>query len=106
MLEVNFAGMIEGWQKAGVHVEDWVWESHEAAETTVYGDLTPKVAIEPNVPVHSCSDDNNIGERLLQEHITLGEAYQGQAAPIVERRVVQAGVRLAMILNQVASTAR
>jgi hypothetical protein len=106
MLEVNFAGMIEGWQKAGVHVEDWVWESHEAAETTVYGDLTPKVAIEPNVPVHSCSDDNNIGERLLKEHITLGEAYQGQAAPVVERRVEQAGVRLAMILNQAASTAR
>ncbi|MGA2428326.1 MAG: S1/P1 nuclease [Candidatus Acidiferrum sp.] len=106
MLEATFGGMIEGWQKAGVHVDDWAWESHEDAETTVYGDLTPKVAIEPNVAVHSCADDNNIGERMLHEHVVLGEAYQGQAAPVVERRVEQAGVRLAMILNEAAKTAR
>jgi hypothetical protein len=106
MLEATFGGMIEGWQKAGVHVDDWAWESHEDAETTVYGDLAPKVAIEPNVAVHNCSDDDNIGERMLHEHIMLGEAYQGQAAPVVERRVEQAGVRLAMILNEAAKTAR
>src|SRR6202521_4459235 len=67
ILESKFGGAIEGWQKAGIHVDDWVWESHEFAETTVYGDLTPKVAIEPNMPVHSCTDDNNIGERLLHQ---------------------------------------
>jgi hypothetical protein len=74
------------------------------AEANVYGPLSPKVAIEPNVPVHSCTDDNNIGGRLLQEHITAGEAYQAQAAPIVERRIAQAGVRLAMVLNDAAKT--
>ncbi len=101
-LEQSFAGAMEGWQKAGIHPDDWVWESHELAESTVYGDLTPKVAIEPAVPVHSCTDDNNIGERTLGQHIKVGEAYQEQAAPVVERRVAQAGVRLAMILNQAA----
>jgi S1/P1 Nuclease len=105
MLEGTLAGSIEAWQKAGIHVDDWVWESHEYAESTVYGGLTPKIAIEPNVPVHSCTDDNNIGQRILHQHITAGEAYQAQSAPVVERRVTQAGVRLAMILNDAAKSA-
>jgi hypothetical protein len=105
-LETTFGGEIEGWQKAGIHVDEWVWESHEFAETSVYGGLTPKVAIEPDVPVHSCTDDNNIGERLLHQHIMVGEPYQEQGAPVVERRVEQAGVRLAMILNEATKTAR
>jgi hypothetical protein len=104
MLETTFGGAIAGWQKAGIHVDDWLWESHEFAETTVYGDLTPKVAIEPNMPVNSCTDDNNIGERLLHQHIMAGQAYQAEAAQVVERRVAQAGVRLAMILNDAAKT--
>jgi S1/P1 Nuclease len=104
MLEGTFAGSIEAWQKAGIHVDDWVWESHEYADSTVYAGLAPKIAIEPNVPVHSCTDDNNIGQRLLHQHIMAGEAYQEEAAPVVERRVAQAGIRLAMILNDAAKT--
>ena len=104
MLEGTFAGSIEGWQKAGIHVDDWVWESHQYADSTVYAGLAPKIAIEPNVPVHSCTDDNNIGQRLLHQHIMAGEAYQEEAAPVVERRVAQAGIRLAMVLNDAAKT--
>jgi hypothetical protein len=100
MLEQAFGGEVEGWQKAGIRVDQWAWESHDLAETAAYGALSPKIRIEPNVPVHSCTEDNNIGERLLLEHITAGEAYQEQAAPVVERRLAQAGVRLAMILNE------
>jgi hypothetical protein len=101
-----FASSIEAWQKAGIHVDDWVWESHEYAESTAYGGLTPKVSIEPNVAVASCTDDNNIGQRLLHQHIAAGEAYQQQAAAVVERRVAQAGIRLALILNDAAKTQR
>jgi hypothetical protein len=104
MLLGTFAGSIEAWKKAGIHVDDWVWESHEYAESTAYGALMAKVAIEPNVPVHSCTDDNNIGERLLHQHITAGDGYQQQAAPVVERRVAQAGTRLALILNDAGRT--
>lgn len=99
-LDALFAADTEGWQKAGVHVEDWVWEGYDFGESVVYGDLTPKIAIEPNVPVHSCSDDNNIGERLLHQNIVAGEPYQEKAAPVAERRIAQGGVRLAMILNE------
>jgi hypothetical protein len=99
-LDAQFAADIEGWQKAGIHVDDWVWEGYDFAESVVYGDLTPKIAIEPNVAVHSCSDDNNIGERLLRQNIVAGETYQEKAAPVTEKRIAEGGVRLAMILNE------
>ena len=101
-LESKFAADIEGWQKAGIRVDDWAWESFDDAEATVYGNLIPKIAVEPNVPVRSCSDDNNIGERLLKQHIVAGAIYQEAAAPVVEERITQAGVRLALILNEAA----
>jgi hypothetical protein len=103
-LDAQFAADIEGWQKAGIHVDEWVWEGYDFAENVVYGDLTPKVAIEPNVVLHSCSDDNNIGERLLHQNITAGEAYQEKAASVTEKRIAEGGVRLAMILNEAAKT--
>ena len=103
-LDAQFAADIEGWQKAGIHVDEWVWEGYDFAENVVYGDLTPKVAIEPNVVVHSCSDDNNLGERLLHQNITAGEAYQEKAASVTEKRIAEGGVRLAMILNEAAKT--
>jgi hypothetical protein len=103
-LDAQFTTDIEGWQKAGIHVEDWVWEGFDFAESVVYGDLTPKIAIEPNVAVHSCSDDNNIGERLLHQNIVAGEAYQEKAAPLAEKWIAEGGVRLAMILNEAAKT--
>jgi len=103
-LDAQFSAEIDGWQKAGVHLDDWAWEGFDFAENAVYGNLTPKIAIEPNVPVHSCSDDNNIGERLLRQNITAGDGYQEKAAPVVEKRLAQAGVRLAMILNDAAKT--
>jgi hypothetical protein len=83
-------------------VEDWAWESHERAEKNVYEPLNPKIAIEPQVTVHSCTDDNNIGTRLLALHLAAGAAYQEQAAPVVEEQIAKAGVRLAMILNDTA----
>jgi hypothetical protein len=104
-LEGMFAAEIEGWKKAGIRVEEWAWESHDLAETAAYGNLTPKIAIEPNARVRSCADDNNIGERLLHQDIMAGKAYQEKAARVVEERIAQAGVRLAMLLNEAAKTA-
>jgi hypothetical protein len=54
--------------------------------------------------VHSCTDDNNIGERMLQMHFYAGQNYQEIAGPVVEERLALAGVRLAMILNEAAKS--
>jgi hypothetical protein len=98
-LEQIFSGDVDRWQMAGIHVDDWAWESHNVAESYVYGELVPAMAIEPPVAVHSCTDDNNIGERMLQMHFYAGQNYQEIAGPVVEERLALAGVRLAMILN-------
>ena len=102
MLEKKFAADVDGWQKAGIHVDDWAWESHDIAETAAYGELVPKIPVEPDVPVHTCADDNNIGQRMLSLHVTAGQEYQQKASLVVERRIAQGGVRLAMILNDAA----
>ncbi|HKW57645.1 MAG TPA: S1/P1 nuclease [Candidatus Acidoferrum sp.] len=105
-LEALFAPDIAVWQKAGIHLDDWVWEGFEAAEATVYGNLMPGIAIEPNVPVHSCAEDNNIGDRLLRQNLVADEVYQDKAALVVEKRLAQGGVRLALILNEAAKSAQ
>jgi len=104
-LEQVFGAEVQQWQKAGIHVEDWTWESHDAAESVAYGELTPRVPVEAPAAVHSCANDNHIGERLLQMHLAAGQTYQDAAAIVVEKRLAQAGVRLAMILNEAAAPA-
>lgn len=101
-LEALYAGDIEEWLKAGIHLDDWVWEGFDLAENVVYGDLKPNVPIEANVTVHSCSDDNNIGDRMMNLHIVADEAYQEKAAPVAEKRIAEGGIRLAMVLNEAA----
>jgi hypothetical protein len=105
-LDQSFGPELEAWQKAGIHVDDWAWESHDLAESVVYGLLTPKVLAEAPVPVHSCADDNNVGERLLNLHFAIGESYQQMAGPAIEKRIAQAGIRLAMILNDAIKDAQ
>ncbi len=104
-LEQSFSSELKQWQKAGIHIEDWTWESHDLAESVVYGELKPQVPVEPPVSVNSCADDNHIGERLFQMQLTACQVYQDAAAAVVEKRLAQAGVRLAMILNDAAGSA-
>jgi hypothetical protein len=98
-LEELFKDESSGWQKAGIHLEDWTWESHDLAENYAYGELVPKDPVEPPVTVAACTDDNNVGERLLHLHFVADAHYQEVAAPVVEKRIAQAGIRLALLLN-------
>jgi S1/P1 Nuclease len=69
---------------------------------TAYGAFSKPITVEPDVPVNTCADDNNIGQRMLHKHLVIGAAYRDQAASVVEERLAQAGIRLAMILNDAA----
>jgi len=95
-----FSSDLPKWQGAGIHVDDWAWESHDLAESVVYGALLPNPPVETPTPVHACTDANNIGERMMRLNLFAGQSYQDAAAPIVQQRITQAGVRLAMILNE------
>lgn len=98
-LDDLFSAKVDTWRKAGVHIDDWAWESHDLAESVAYGELVPKISVESPVATRSCTDANQVGERMLALHLTAAEAYQSSAAPVVEQRIAQAGVRLALILN-------
>jgi hypothetical protein len=101
-LDAAFEGSFAAWQQGGMQLDAWAWESHDHAAETAYGAFSKPVAIEPDVPVNACSDDNNIAQRMLHKHLVIGPAYRDQAASVVEERLAQAGIRLAMILNDAA----
>ena len=104
-LEERFRPDIDKWTQPGIRVDEWAWESHDLAETVSYGQLSPKIPVERPTPAHACSDADNIGNRMMELHVSAGAAYQSAAAPVVEQRLEQAGVRLALMLNEAAKSA-
>jgi len=103
-LDAAFASSFAAWQQGGMQLEAWAWESHDHAAETAYGAFSTPIPVEPDVPVNSCADDNNIGQRMMHKHLVIGTAYRDQAASVVEERLAQAGIRLAMILNDAAKS--
>jgi hypothetical protein len=99
-LESTFSGQIAAWLTAPVDVSAWVWESHDVAENTVYGQMPVVIAIEKPQEVNACADDNHISMRMLNLHEELGNEYETAVAPAVQKQLVKAGIRLAAVLNQ------
>jgi hypothetical protein len=103
-LDAEFAASFAAWQQGGMQLETWAWEGHQFAKTSAYSALGKPITPEPDVPVNSCADNNNIGQRMLNKHFGVAAVYQHKAAAVVEERLAQAGIRLAMILNDAAKT--
>jgi len=101
-LDDRFRGESAAWEAAGIHVDNWAWESHERAETAVYDAFSQKIAVEPDVRPKTCADNNHMGKRMFEKHLAADETYQNSAGKAVEIAIAQAGVRLAMILNDAA----
>jgi hypothetical protein len=104
-LEEVFAADLPGWRKAGIHIDEWAWEAHTLANSVAYGKLVPKVPVETPLPVTACTDDNNIGQRMFNLHLVAAQTYQLAAASTAEKCLAQAGLRLALILNEAAASA-
>jgi hypothetical protein len=101
-LDAEFASEISDWQSAGIDPLAWAWESHQAAAETAYGALPKNIAFEPNIKVADCTQDNKIGKRMCVKHLRLSDTYKDTAVGVIEERLAQAGIRLAMILNDAA----
>jgi len=104
-LDEKFHGEAAAWEAAGIHVDNWAWESHERAETAVYDAFPEKIAIEPDMKLKSCAENNHISKRMFEKHLAVGETYQASAAKTAQSGLAEAGVRLAMILNDAAKSA-
>jgi S1/P1 Nuclease len=101
-LDGKFRAETARWEAARIHVQDWAWEVHERAEREVYGAFSVGIRVEPDAKPKDCSDNHHIGRRMFEKHLTADEAYQSRAAKAAEKGLAEAGVRLAMILNDAA----
>ncbi|MGA2986115.1 MAG: S1/P1 nuclease [Terriglobia bacterium] len=100
-LDRQFSPQAGGWEKAGINVEDWAWESHQLADSVVYAKLPVAIPVEQPEPVKSCVDDNHVSTRMLKLHEQVSQQYVNAVAPIINEQIAKAGVRLAMVLNQI-----
>jgi len=100
-LDQQFSSQAGGWEKEGVNVENWAWESHELADSVVYAKLPVAIPVEKPEPLISCSDDNHISTRMLKLHELVSQQYVDAVAPTLNQQIAKAGVRLAMVLNQI-----
>jgi hypothetical protein len=100
-LDQQFSSQDAAWVKAGVNVEDWAWEGHELADTVVYAKLPVGIPVEKPVPVKSCTDDNHVSTRLLKLNEQVSQQYVDAVAPTINEQIAKAGVRLALVLNQI-----
>jgi hypothetical protein len=101
-LDHQFSSQVGGWKNQGINLEDWAWESHELADAVAYGKLPVGVPDEwPPVEVTSCADDDHVSTRLLKLHEEVTQRYADVVSPTINEQIAKAGVRLAMILNQI-----
>lgn len=97
----DFEEEIAQWKEAEIDVPGWAMESHAQAVRIGYGKLPHRVKAEPLVEVKTCTDDNNIAQRMLALKESVGKKYTNAANPVVEEQLVKGGTRLAMVLNDI-----
>jgi hypothetical protein len=49
----------------------------------------------------SCADDDHVSTRLLKLHEQVLQPYVDAVAPTISEQIAKAGIRLAMVLNQI-----
>jgi hypothetical protein len=100
-IDRRFSSQTAGWQKAGINLDDWAWESHELADSVVYAKLPVAIPVEEPELVKACSDNNHVSMRMLNLHERVSQQYTDAVAPAINQQIAKAGVRLAMILNEI-----
>jgi len=96
-LDNRFAAQIDVWKLDPVDLDAWAWETHQVARETAYGRLPIAIPVAEPRAVHDCRE---VSAPLLRLHEQLGQAYQRATAPVVQEQLAKAGIRLAMVLNQ------
>jgi len=100
-LDRQFRSQVGAWQGEGINVENWAWEGHDLADSVVYAKLPVAIPVEKPEVVKGCNDDNHVSARMLKLHEQVSQNYVDAVAPTVDQQVAKAGVRLAMVLNQI-----
>jgi hypothetical protein len=96
-LQQRFEAQTHAWERMPIDVDAWAWESHRVAEQVGYGQLPVAIPIASPRHVAQCSE---VAQKMLALHERLGQRYQDAATPVIEEQLAKAGIRLAMVLNQ------
>lgn len=100
-LATSFQSQIPTWQQGTTNVEDWAWESQQAAEQAAYSQLPDPIPVQNPQPVAECSDPASVFVTIPGLNETLKQPYEDAARPVIEEQLAKAGTRLAMLLNSV-----
>jgi hypothetical protein len=99
-VDERFAGHWPEWSESKADFLAWAWESHGIAESVAYGDLRPRIPVEPAAEGQADKDACNIERaRVSALHIAVGASYDAEALPVIREQLAKAGYRLAGLLN-------
>jgi hypothetical protein len=100
-LDTAFHSKIKSWRKLGIDVDAWAWEGHQLAEQMVYGKLPHAIPVEVPQTARQCSEAGHVSARMLQLNEQLDAPYFEAVSPVVREQLAKAGIRLAMLLNEI-----
>jgi hypothetical protein len=102
----DFAGQLDSryrdnfreWGIKNLDLDRWVWEVHEVAGRITYGELRPRVPLEPSNTAGDCAAES---AKVRALNIVIGKTYTQTAMESIEPLLARAGYRLAGLLNQI-----
>ena len=99
-LDQQYESKSARWIEQGPRFAKWAWEGHLLAQKLVYGQLEPKLPVEPDPPRLNCKVE---AEASGTPRVRIGPAYVSTATRVIEEQLAKAGYRLAEILNDIWS---
>jgi hypothetical protein len=89
------------WGESKMDFSGWAWDSHGIAAKVAYGDLKPRIRIEPATAGEADKEACNLERESVAElGISIGDEYFREAMPVIRGQLAKAGYRLAGLLNQ------
>lgn len=92
--QVQRLNLAEQRKLAAGNVNDWVWQSHELAIRVIYKAL--QIPVEPVEFPPTCKD---APAAITDFHPQVGSVYIDAMKPVVREQLMNAGLRLARVLN-------
>jgi hypothetical protein len=100
-LDESFSRDWIAWGQSKTDIRSWAWESHKLAGSVAYGDLNPRIPVEPaTAGLADQAGCDTEREKVAALHISIGNEYADEALPVIREQLARAGYRLAGLLNQ------
>jgi hypothetical protein len=97
-LDSRYRGSFQEWGTRNLDPDQWVWEVHEVGERITYGELQPRIPVETFNASVDCTAES---AKVRALNIVIGKNYERTAMESIEPLLIQAGYRLAGLLNQI-----